>query len=606
MNPNQQLLNQSTQVAQQAARLIGGNFQQGRYDARGRLTGGFTLGNSARANRTRKILGNDYHPTTTLQAENIGDTEPYPIIPQSTEPTTGNLAQTTNSSLANTQASTETATPPSEKEEASSYLKKILGNITGQADEIEKIKQEENINKKQERAKALQREVEQLDKDYLDETKRIKESFGGTTSGATAELSKAYDKYNDRRANASIAFNSANDDYTASQNIVNEKIQALKDQNAQSIQVYQLWKNAINDDLTESEQLQMASNLRLKEQQAATFEDAYASALQAGQENKAGVGYYNALDAAKATGNIGELLEVQGRYGYETVDQKYNRAQLSKINSEIAALNPTIGSVTNPNASEYVGIIQTVLGSTKMTKDQKASFIQSINSGTDPFTVIKNQAKGLMTGANQTKLESYETARDTLADIGDQLREFYDKGGKTNIISGNFEKVIAKLGEVTDPALVSLATQIQGNIQVYRNAISGTAYSEQEGRDITSIFPGINKSESLNTAILNGRSRLFDSVIDSMYRNALGSDYDVLKNLNNQVNIGQQGETNQAPVISNGVDLNSFWLGGQTQGITPQTTPQIPPQSSGTRRPYSPFVGLSQGYKPFSLSSFFR
>lgn len=76
---------------------------------------------------------------------------------------------------------------------------------------------------------------------------------------------------------------------------------------------------------------------------------------------------------------------------------------------------------------------------------------------------------------------------------------------------------------------MDIATQIQAQLQVYRNAVSGTAYSEQEGKDIASIFPGINKSEGLNKAIISGRLAAFDSVIDNTYRNILGSAYDSIK-----------------------------------------------------------------------------
>lgn len=179
--------------------------------------------------------------------------------------------------------------------------------------------------------------------------------------------------------------------------------------------------------------------------------------------------------------------------------------------------------------SQYQGMLDTILGSGKFTKEQVNLIRASILRGDDPFTVIKNQAKNLMTSTNAGDVQKYEVARDTLLNIGTQLQEFYNAGGDTGLIKGNFEKVINNLGNVTDPALVTLATQIQGNLQVYRNAISGTAYSEQEGKDIRSIFPGIDKSQSLNTAILKGRSLLFDSVIDSNYRSVLGPTYDKLK-----------------------------------------------------------------------------
>ena len=188
---------------------------------------------------------------------------------------------------------------------------------------------------------------------------------------------------------------------------------------------------------------------------------------------------------------------------------------------------PTNGGGIN---SQYSGIVDTILGSGKFTKDQATAIRNAINSGDDPLTVIKNNAKNIMGQAEATKLSSLESSRDAFNAFADSLQKFYDAGGSTSLLSGNFEKVINKLGAVRDPKLVELATELQGNIQAYRNAISGTAYSEQEGKDIASIFPGINKSQSLNSAITTGRKKFFDSSIDGLYRSALGSAYDKLKN----------------------------------------------------------------------------
>lgn len=204
------------------------------------------------------------------------------------------------------------------------------------------------------------------------------------------------------------------------------------------------------------------------------------------------------------------------------------QAQLTKTLQEIDANLPV--TVTNPNASRYAGALNVILGSGKFTKDQKASLIASVNQGEDPFTVVKNQAKNIMGGTEATTVTKYETAQASLQDIQNQLKAFYANGGKTNIFAGNYEKTINNLGEVNDPKLVDLATQIQASLQIYRNAVSGTAYSSQEGADIASIFPGINKSEGLNNAILKGRMTAFSSAIDGTYRSALGSNYDALKN----------------------------------------------------------------------------
>lgn len=209
-----------------------------------------------------------------------------------------------------------------------------------------------------------------------------------------------------------------------------------------------------------------------------------------------------------------------------SVDTAKTYADIKKIKADIVASNPSI----NPEqAGKFAGALSVILGSDKFTKEQKAAVTNAINSGQDPLTVIKNQAKNIMGQTLATTLDKYETIKAQQTDLQNLLSDYYSNGGKTGIFKGNFEKTLNNLGQVSDPKLVEIATNIAGSLQAYRNAISGTAYSAQEGKDIASIFPGINKSEGLNTAILKGRLNFIDKTIDASYRNVLGGSYDQIK-----------------------------------------------------------------------------
>lgn len=188
---------------------------------------------------------------------------------------------------------------------------------------------------------------------------------------------------------------------------------------------------------------------------------------------------------------------------------------------------PTTTTPTDPQAAQAA--LQVILGSGKFTKEQRADVVRAVQSGGDPLTVLRNQAKALLGSTGENKVTNMEVAREQLAAIRSALTDYYAQGGDTGLFKGTYEKVLNRLGNVDDPNLVDIATQIQSALQIYRNAVSGTAYSVQEGADIASIFPGINKSQGLNEAILNGRDRAFDTTIDSYYRSALGSSYDKLK-----------------------------------------------------------------------------
>lgn len=180
-------------------------------------------------------------------------------------------------------------------------------------------------------------------------------------------------------------------------------------------------------------------------------------------------------------------------------------------------------------SGQYQGAIDTILGSQKFTEQQRASVIEAINNGEDPATVIKNQAKNIMGQTQANKVENFEIAQAQVKDLDALLNQYYSLGGTTGLLKGSYEKTVNKLGEVREPKLVEISTQISAALQIYRNAVSGTAYSVQEGADIASIFPGINKSEGLNKAILNGRLKAFDSTIDGAYRATLGKAYDSIK-----------------------------------------------------------------------------
>lgn len=239
----------------------------------------------------------------------------------------------------------------------------------------------------------------------------------------------------------------------------------------------------------------------------------------------------NVMEAINKAGSMlstptTELVKIGN--GAMLIDKRTGKV-LNKYGS-LPGSSSTSGVISPTN--KYAGVVNTILASGKFSKDQANAVRTAIQNGEDPVTVIKNNAKNTMTSPTATKLEAAEGARDAFNDLTGALSAFYAAGGDTSYIKGNFEKVYNRLGKVKDPELVQLAVQVQGAIQSYRNAISGTAYSEQEGRDIASIFPGINKSEGLNNAIINGRKKLFDSTIDAAYRSSIGSAYDSLKNAN--------------------------------------------------------------------------
>lgn len=180
---------------------------------------------------------------------------------------------------------------------------------------------------------------------------------------------------------------------------------------------------------------------------------------------------------------------------------------------------------------EYVGqqldtnmLEKTILASTQFTKAQQDSLINGIRNWWDVYTIAKNQAKNIMSSAEATDLSELETAYDKMWDLASLMTDYYGNWWQTDKIKGTLSEVENKLLGVMSEGnwpLVEIATQIRVSLQAYRNAVSGTAYSEQEWMDIAKIFPWINKSQWLNQTIVQTRMNDFKSTIDQKYSNAI-------------------------------------------------------------------------------------
>jgi hypothetical protein len=245
-------------------------------------------------------------------------------------------------------------------------------------------------------------------------------------------------------------------------------------------------------------------------------------------QNNAPQSVWNAVDAAasKEGATASDIMSAAGSYGVD----KYRQAQTAK-------LLEGDGSGTGDLSSSNSLIVNTILSSNKFTKDQKQYLVDAAKSGMDMTYIVKNQAKTAMSGTTATKVEAQELSLASLERLNGLMQDYYANGGKSNIFVGNMEKVIGKLGTIKDGKLREIATDIEASLQTYRNAISGTAYSNQEGKAIASIFPGIDKTEGLNTSILNSRIDGISNLIDSAYKNVLGPE--VYGLINNKVSDNQ-------------------------------------------------------------------
>jgi hypothetical protein len=235
--------------------------------------------------------------------------------------------------------------------------------------------------------------------------------------------------------------------------------------------------------------------------------------------------------------NYQGLPGLQGEKGY-TYDQQMgiNKSTADIFGTQVSDLDKFMedyskGQKSTSGTSSGYGtnpIISTLLASGKFTKEQSSAIKYAIDNGENPTAVILNNAKNIMGNTLGTKTGQLESAYTQMQGIDELLKEFYKNGGNSSFFKGNYEKVLNKLGSVSDPKLVNLASQISSILMTYRNATTGTAASVSEDAKINSIFPGIDKGEMLNNALTKARLSSVKREIDGNYRSALGSDYDTL------------------------------------------------------------------------------
>lgn len=478
-----------------------------------------------------------------ISSANLNPTSPT-VIPTAPKDTTDYQGITQGIIGGLDTLTTQTNDAQKTKENTQSGIIDTMNSLLGKTADTQTANETSGLNDATKQLNMLNAQAKQLNREALAipiQTQQRNANTGATDAGVAPQTTGALRENALKALSIAQQADVATANYTAAKDkatqIIDLKYKPLEAQLEIKKQQYEFNKDSLSAlDKKRTEALGVAlkkeeQDLADKKAQEKTIQDMLLTA----QTNQAPIDILNtATDMAKSGKNVLDIAKTLGKYGgdYQKVELLKEqilteKAQRNKINAETGLATGQSG-VANP---AYSGIISTILGSGKFTKEQSSAITKAINNGEDPLTVIKNQAKNILGQTEGTKITNFEVAKSAMTDLQNSLAQFYQAGGSTYLLSGTTEKVINKLGEVKNPALVDLATQIQAQLQIYRNAVSGTAYSVQEGKDIASVFPGINKTQGLNSAILNGRMKAFDSVIDGSYRTALGGAYDNLKKI---------------------------------------------------------------------------
>lgn len=335
---------------------------------------------------------------------------PYNIPGPSTQPSTSNLSLTNNNVAATTKSDATFELPQNPaKDQLGSLFKDLQTSINDAPAAEAAIQQEQDIYAKKQKATAVSNQLDQMDKEYRDQVNELKKNPGGINESAlNSKIADITDRYENNRANVALTYKVLAGDYNDAQQIVNDKVASLDKRNSQNIQLYQLAVDAVNNDLTESEKLQVQANLTKQQNEAKALSDTYTTAITNAVKNGASASVLSAIDDASRAPNAtaASILAAAGRYAVDPVEQ----ANLANIYSQIAARNQAANGNATLNGKPQTATQAQVQGYADRTNQadailtnlgNKFTGVSSYLGQANPFNFLKSSDRQQFEQAQQ-------------------------------------------------------------------------------------------------------------------------------------------------------------------------------------------------------------
>lgn len=154
---------------------------------------------------------------------------------------------------------------PSVREQITS---KLLGTLSG-GDQTtrEQVKMEVGFNEKQKRAQSLQNDILRLQEIRSKQIEELEKNPEGVAGAGvlSAQINKKLDENSKELAKLNLEYRLANEDFIGAQQAVNDRLQDIKDQRNYELNVATTLYNFLQNDLTESEKLQMQNNIQFSQ-----------------------------------------------------------------------------------------------------------------------------------------------------------------------------------------------------------------------------------------------------------------------------------------------------------------------------------------------------
>jgi Tfp pilus assembly protein PilP len=238
------------------------------YDA----SGGFTSGGQYYAANSQQAINSHAYPQSTpINANIIGNTTPLNIPKYNS-----NTAQTALGITAATAAqpeNTQIIEPPEPTQSQGGMLKDKIASLIGlqgtQGEKTLEWQKEQGLDQKQIALNDINKKITTTKRSYEEQIKELRKNkegkFGGAVEADVANLTRTA---NEDLANLAIIQAGTQGDYQTALNIVEQKVKAEFEPIQNEIKNYEALYNLVQDDLTESEKVQVQAQLDEKRMKA--------------------------------------------------------------------------------------------------------------------------------------------------------------------------------------------------------------------------------------------------------------------------------------------------------------------------------------------------
>jgi hypothetical protein len=151
------------------------------------------------------------------------------------------------------------------------------------------------------------------------------------------------------------------------------------------------------------------------------------------------------------------------------------------------------------------------------------------------YNQIANTVANGLVGETKNRFENARIDREVLTGFKTALESYRDDGGDMGLLKGTAEQISRKLGRVKDPALASIAVQLEREFQTYRNVMTGAAFTPAESREYESVNPTSKKSLDLNIAVIDGALNQLNNRVDGTIRAKVPQVADIQKLLTTKI-----------------------------------------------------------------------